>query len=412
VSAAASAATATTQAGLANTARIAAELAETHAEAAVASVPTFGAFGLTLAATTTASNARASLVLGSAAEADTGTGAGDVPVLDAGGKLDAGVLPATTGADSTARDIAIFDSLLNQIDLGRASGAIPSGYMHLFLTDELVTGATYDSTGDYYHNTESTTAISGAEGTTIAGTFDVNTSAAFDGDESQASTPCARCSTNGSIATARIGKQWSAAKRIGRFRVVGSTDNGLVYSGASENYTIKLRGSSDGSSWTDLYTSATITDAAGKVTDVATGIDTANAYLYHDVVITCGGITNFALCEVVFYEYLPTNDMTLMPLAITAGSAPSTVNFYMLHKAVDAVTLNTDLKARVSRDNGSNWSAFVTLAEVCQYDADYKLLKGTADLSALASGTSVKWELVTYNLKAQRVRAAAMILNS
>lgn len=411
--AAASAATATTQAGLANTARIAAELAETNAEAAAASIPTtFGAFGLTLAETTTASNARAALELGSAAVADTGTGAGDVPVLDAGGKLDAGVFPAATGVDTTARDLAVFDSFLNQIDLGRASGAIPSGYMHLFLTDELATDATYDATGDYYHNTESTTAISGAEGTTIAGTFDINTSAAFDGNESQASTPSARCSTNGSIATARIGKQWSAAKRIGRLRVVGATETGLVYSGASENYTIKLRGSDNGSSWTDLYTSATITDAAGKVTDVATGIDTATAYTHHDVVITCGGNTNFALCEVVFYEYVPPSDMTLVPAAITAGAAPGTVDVYMLHKAVDAVTLNTDLKARVSRDNGSNWSAHVTLAEVCQYDADYKLLKGAADLSALASGTSVKWEVTTLNAKAQRVRAAAMILNS
>lgn len=91
--AAASATTATTQVGLAEDAKDAAVVAQGLAEAAAASIPTFGTFGLTLAGTTTASNARAALDLGSAATLDAGTDPGDVLQLDESGRI-----PAVSGA--------------------------------------------------------------------------------------------------------------------------------------------------------------------------------------------------------------------------------------------------------------------------------------------------------------------------
>lgn len=82
----------------AETAQGLAEDARDLAQAAAASVPSFGAFGLTLAETTTASNARAALNLGSAAVADTGTSAGNVVTLAAGAALVAPALLDISGA--------------------------------------------------------------------------------------------------------------------------------------------------------------------------------------------------------------------------------------------------------------------------------------------------------------------------
>lgn len=396
--AAASAATATTQAGLANTARIAAELAETNAEAAVASVPTFAAFGETLAATTTASNARAALELGTAALVNTGTGVGDVPVLGAGGKLDAGVLPATSGTDPTARDISIFDSVMNQIDLGRASGAIPSGYMHLFLSDELATktNAYYDAAGDYYTNV-SDPATDVAPSATIT----------YAGSIHGGATPAALVDGNNTTMfslTSAAGNSF-----IFDFGAGGKNIRSLTYivNGGSFSQDVKLQYSDDGTTYTD--TNVTSAVAAVNPTGVTAAVNDYGVHRYWKIALN--GSNFMQATTVNLYERIR-GDMTLIPTAITAGAAPGTVDVYMLHKAVDSVTLNTDLKARVSRDNGSTWSGYVTLAEVCQYDANYKLLKGSADLSALASGTSVKWEITTLNTKSQRVRAAAMILNS
>lgn len=389
----------------AETAQGLAEDARDAAIAAAASVPTFGAFGLTLAATTTASNARASLVLGTAAEADTGTGAGDVPVLDAGGKLDASVFPSTAGTDATARDLAVFNSLLNQIDLGRASGAIPSGYMHLFLTDELATktNSTYDATGDFYANSGP---LSDTKETLTAGMFSATGVTSFtaaslvDGITAQ--------SSGGYIASGQAaGAGYKIDLGAGNAKALGRAK---IYSYNAVTPGMKVQYSDDGINYSD---------AGGSIASIGSGAwgditwDNSGAHRYWWLRSTVIAAANSGwLSEVEVYAFPATTNMTLIPAAITAGSAPETVDIYLLHNAVDSVTLNTDLKARVSRDNGSTWSGYATLTEVCQYDADYKLLKGTADLSALASGTSVKWEITTLNTKSQRVRAAAMILNS
>lgn len=86
VAAESAAATATTQAGL--------------AEAAAASIPTFGAFGETLAATAAASDARTALGLGTAALVDTGTAEGDVVVFGTSASLVAPALLDISGASA------------------------------------------------------------------------------------------------------------------------------------------------------------------------------------------------------------------------------------------------------------------------------------------------------------------------
>jgi len=115
----------------AETAQGLAEDARDAAISAAASVPTFGAFGLTLAATTTASNARSDLELGTAARADTGTGAGDVVQLNGSGQL-----PAVSGALLTglvASQISGLPDASASLPAGavifHAASTVPAGYL-------------------------------------------------------------------------------------------------------------------------------------------------------------------------------------------------------------------------------------------------------------------------------------------
>lgn len=338
-----------------------------------------------------------------------------LPVGTTAGTVAAGDDPRfSSGADNAARDLAVFNSFLNQIDLGRASGAIPSGFMHLFLTDELATktNATYDSTGDYYHNpsgyTDETANISSIAQINFNQGGTCTLTALRDG------TLTGGCGTQDETGSS-VDLIFSASKSIGKIEFYNYANTERLKAFTVRRY--------NAGAWTKVPITAI---TGGTIINTDEGqVNNANGWVVCEFASVSDtqfrlaftsvwgiGDANAYLPEAKIYSLAGAANMTLIPTAITAGSAPETVDIYMLHKAVDATTLNTDLKARVSRDNGSNWSAHVTLAEVCQYDADYKLLKGTADLSALASGTSVKWEITTLNSKGQRVRAAAMILNS
>lgn len=316
--------------------------------------------------------------------------------------------------DTTSRDLAVFNAFLNQIGLGRASGAIPSGYMHLFLSDELATktNATYDAAGDYYYNPASyvdeTANISSIAQINFNQSGTCTLTALRDG------TLTGGCGTQDETGSS-VDLIFSAAKSIGKIEFYNYANTERLKAFTVRRY--------DSGAWTKVPITAItggtiintdegqVSNANGWVACEFSAVSDTRFRLSFTSVWGVGD-ANAWLPEAKIYSYSPPPSMTLIPTAITAGSAPETVDIYLLHKAVDAATANTDFKARATRDGGSNWSAHVTLAEVCQYDSDYKLYKGRADLAALASGTSVAWEFTTLNAKAQRVRAAAMILNS
>ena len=315
---------------------------------------------------------------------------------------------ANLGADNAARDIAVFNSFLNQIDLGRASGAIPSGYMHLFLTDELATktGAVYDATNNRYFASGSQVAVSQAAGTAIGDmTGGGGITAPYDGVTSQTNTQGAKHDGSGTVAY--TGKDWGdgTPKVITGFDAYGSTDQGFIGGyNPTVTLTLVLSNTNDPATGTEIG-STSVTDQSAQVTVTKLDFNNSTPYRYAWVKISASGSIFYICCaEVVFYETPPAN-MDLISTAITAGAVPDAVNLNLiLNDSVDVV-LNTDIKARATRDDGSNWSDWVTLEEISDYDASYRMVKGTADLSALASGTGVKWELATYNLKAQSLRA-------
>lgn len=383
----------------AETAQGLAEDARDAAIAAAASVPTFGAFGLTLAATTTASNARAALELGNAATLTAGTAANNLLQLDGSGKL-----PAVSGEnltnvqsdDSTARDNAAMTAFLAWLSGSRATGPVPGGGVYTLQSNELTnSGATYDATGDYYTNAglvSSTKYNLTAGMITLAG-FANNSLVAelIDGAVTQVNTfPV----TSGAAGTTHVKIIPATPQALGKFR---------FYLGGNTNCpALKVQYTDDGTTFYDAGgVSGTTVLGWNEIAQPNIG----NKYGWR-VINTNTNPSSAYWNEIECYMYAATSNMQLTSAAVSLGKVPTKATVYLLHKAIDAAALGTDIKVSASR--GGTFAEATDLTTLCQYDADYKLLRASVDLSALPGGYSVAWRAQTFNAKAQRVRAALL----
>ncbi len=93
-----------------------------------------------------------------------------------------------------------------------------------------------------------------------------------------------------------------------------------------------------------------------------------------------------------------TSSTTIVSNAFTAGSAPTTSRIVIFQETVGSHSLNTDLVASVSRDNGSNFTT-ITLADegYVTGSSGQRILAGVATISGQPSGTSMRWKLALAN---------------
>lgn len=419
------ASTATTQAGLASTARLA-------AEAAAATIPTFSSLtgqagniarvkvGETeieyrtpaqvlsdigaepadadLAAIASASFAQGDLLYHNGTtlvRLPTGTSG---QYLKTQGAAANPIWAATTTSDA---DNTAFEAFLNQIGLGRATGVVPNGGMNLFLTDDLVTktNATYDATGDYYHNPAGYTADQCTGGSPLesahqgayvaANAFDNNGSTYWGSADPV------------SVGSGHIGYDFGAGvtKHVRR----------MTLNQVSGNYitSVKAEYSDDGSSWTTVSTH-TVGSGGNTIDLAATAAHRYWRLLANGTFNGGGGYGiggGWGVYEIEMMELSTSGDMVLVPAAFTAASAPTIARLYFLHKAVDASTLNTDITIEATNNDGTDYVAG-TIALVCAYDVDYNMMLATVDFAT--SSTAVKWRVKTFNGKSQRIRAVRL----
>ena len=94
-------------------------------------------------------------------------------------------------------------------------------------------------------------------------------------------------------------------------------------------------------------------------------------------------------------------NLTLQSVATTAESAPTTADLVMLIEDNEGTaTVNTDIKAKVSRD-GSAFSGYVTLVDEGDWGTDKRILVArNIDISGIASGTAMKYKIETFNQSA------------
>ncbi len=92
-------------------------------------------------------------------------------------------------------------------------------------------------------------------------------------------------------------------------------------------------------------------------------------------------------------------NMTLVSESQTAKTEANGANIVLFAEDVEAdITLNTDLKASVSRDGGTTFTQ-VTLSDAGEFEKG-NLLTGTVDISSQPSGTDMQWKVETDNNKA------------
>ena len=91
-------------------------------------------------------------------------------------------------------------------------------------------------------------------------------------------------------------------------------------------------------------------------------------------------------------------NLTLQSVASTAESAPTTGDIVMLiEDAAGTATINTDIKAYISRD-GSAFSSAVTLTDEGDWGTNKRILAAhNVDISGITSGTSMKYKVTTHN---------------
>ena len=102
------------------------------------------------------------------------------------------------------------------------------------------------------------------------------------------------------------------------------------------------------------------------------------------------------------YSSSTINDLTLQSVATTAESAPTTADLVMLieDSGSGTATINTDIKAKVSRD-GSAFSGYVTLVDEGDWGTDKRILVArNIDISGIASGVAMKYKIETFNQSA------------
>ncbi len=163
-----------------------------------------------------------------------------------------------------------------------------------------------------------------------------------------------------------------------------------------------LQGSNNDVDWTTIYT-GNGADTPNLQTFI---FSNSTAYRYYRVnITTCYG-GNISIKEFDMYEAA---NMTLISNAITAVAEPTQVRVVLFEEDVDVVTINTDIKAWVSIDGGSNYDQ-VTLSDEGNWASGKRVLSGIVDVTA-RTGTSIKWKVTTHNNKNLKLHAVGLNWN-
>ena len=107
---------------------------------------------------------------------------------------------------------------------------------------------------------------------------------------------------------------------------------------------------------------------------------------------------------IVYAKYTPLsyNNMTLVSNASTADAAPNKADIVMTYtNGAGTATINTDLKAYVSRDGGTTWTQATLVADGTSGGHSI-LVAHNIDISSQPSGTSMKYKIETLKQSASK----------
>ena len=114
---------------------------------------------------------------------------------------------------------------------------------------------------------------------------------------------------------------------------------------------------------------------------------------------------------IVLIRDIEPNNMTLVSNSTTASSTPTTGDIVLTYtNGAGTATVNTDLKAWISRDNGTTYTQGTLVSEGTT-GGDTILAARRVDISGQPSGTSMRYKITTHNqsvAKETRLQAASL----
>ena len=123
------------------------------------------------------------------------------------------------------------------------------------------------------------------------------------------------------------------------------------------------------------------------------------------------GGSGIAVIRYVTSSLSGVNDMTLVSTTTTAQATPTKADLVMTYtNGAGTATVNTDLKAYASRDDGTTWTQ-LTLASQGSTGAHTILSAHDLDISGQPSGTAMRYKITTHNqsvTKETRIHAVSL----
>ncbi len=314
-----------------------------------------------------------------------------------------------TGTDETAREMAV--SALAYAMAANDATSILGTVDKFWLSDDfesdslaVATNATYDATGDYYHNEaglSSTDAIpvmtglSAPSGTVTSSNSFSNAWRAFDG-----SNATYHWDASGSWNSGYLAYEFTSSTIIGGYgfkpREVDSND----LPGAPTSWTFC---GWNGSGWDVLDAQSSVTFTVNTQFKSYTIASPASYTRYAIRVTGSQSYPGYGIGNLEMYEVLDPENMTLSPSKATLETAdPVDVIAYFMIDPVDEVDFGTDIVGKISIDDGANkvtgtWTKVGALST-----SGPELWRLEADVSEEA-GLELVYELTTFNNKQIRL---------
>ena len=172
---------------------------------------------------------------------------------------------------------------------------------------------------------------------------------------------------------------WARASRAGTNFQIQMHDSGGTSS--SGNVTIATENVWEVISWDISGITSTDRDAINQITFKIVNADSINTIYLDDL-----------------YSYSNATGLTLISENSLAEAVPEEGRLVILMEEINAITLNTDLKAYVSRDDGTTFTQ-ITLTDKGDFGNNIKVLYGYVDISGQPSDTDMVYKLQTFNSK-------------
>ncbi|RTL04945.1 hypothetical protein EKK58_09060, partial [Candidatus Dependentiae bacterium] len=190
---------------------------------------------------------------------------------------------------------------------------------------------------------------------------------------------------------------FGSSRTIGSFSLSSRSD---VVNGMPKDFTFQYH---NGSTW---VTAATYTGELWVGTQTRTFVlgssITASRFRINSTANVSG---NLGVCGFQMYTPSVTVNMSLRSVGVDIDITPTTVDIYALIEETDAITLNTDLVAYGTRNNGTNWySGTITSLGMV---GSYRLIKAT--ITPTASSDDIGWRFDTANGKRLKIHAVYCI---